>query len=68
MGPVLGRKGFQGGGKAMQELDASLITAGYSVEFALNIFLVMNNPKSCQKIVLCPERNPSPLTLAFMLI
>lgn len=68
-GASLGRKGFQGGGKAMQELDASVITAGYSAEFALNVFLVMNHPKSCQKKkVVCPERNPSPLTLAFMLI
>lgn len=49
MGPVLSRKGFQGGGKAMQGLDASVITAGYSAEFAFNVFLVMNHPKSCQK-------------------
>lgn len=54
--------------KAMQELDASVIAVGYSAQFALNVFLVMNHPKSCQKKMLCPERNPSPLTLAFMLI
>lgn len=40
----------------MQELDASVITAGYSAEFALNAFLVMNHPKSCQKKRCCVLR------------
>lgn len=40
----------------MQELDASVITAEYSAEFALNVFLVMNHPKSCQKKRCCVLR------------